>query len=135
MAKKITYRGKTVEELAELSAKDLIKHLGSRARRSIKRGMLKKYPRLMERINKAVQLVKEGKPQDKIKTHIRSFLVIPKMIGLKIGIHNGKEFTEVLVKPEMIGHALGEYAMTRRMVKHNTPGMGASKSSKAVKAK
>jgi len=135
MVKPAVYRGKSIDELNELSPKELIKFMPSKARRSIKRGMLKKNPKFNKRIDNAYKLVKEGKPQPKIKTHLRSFIILPKMVGLKVGVHSGKEFYEVLIKPEMIGHMLGEYSMTRRPVKHSTPGIGASKSSKAVKAK
>lgn len=135
MAKEFKYRGKSIEELVSLSPKELSSLLPSRSRRSIKRGLLKKNPKLVKKIEESYKLVKEGKPQKKIRTHNRSFIVIPKMIGLKVSIHNGKEFNEVLIKPEMIGHMLGEYSMTRKMVKHGGPGIGASRSSKAVKAK
>lgn len=135
MAKEATYRGKSISELALLTPKELMNYLPARAKRTIKRGMLKKNPRLVKKIEKAYNLVKEGKPQIRIRTHERSFIVLPKMVGLKINVHNGKEFFEVNIKPEMIGHTLGEYSLTRRMVKHGGPGIGASRSSKAVKAK
>ena len=64
-----------------------------------------------------------------------TFIILPIMIGLTIKVHNGKEFHEVLIKNSMIGHLLGEYALTRRMVKHSSPGVGASRSSKFVPVK
>ena len=64
-----------------------------------------------------------------IKTHSRDMIVLPEMIGLKIGIHQGSGFKTITIVPEMIGHYLGEFAMTRKQVKHSAPGVGATKSS------
>jgi small subunit ribosomal protein S19 len=57
------------------------------------------------------------------------------MVGLKFAVHNGKEFLVVEVKPEMIGHRLGEFALTRKRVIHGTPGIGATRSSMYVPLK
>jgi small subunit ribosomal protein S19 len=57
------------------------------------------------------------------------------MIGVVIQVHNGKEFSAVEMKPEMIGHYLGEYAITNKKVAHGTPGIGASRSSLYVPLK
>jgi small subunit ribosomal protein S19 len=62
-------------------------------------------------------------------------VIIPEMVGVKIGIHNGKEYVSVDIKPEMLGHRLGEFAMTRKPVKHSSPGFGATRSSKFVPLK
>ena len=57
-----------------------------------------------------------------IKTHNRSLVIVPKMVGWTIGVHNGKEFVKVLITNEMLGHRLGEFAMTRKIAKHTTIG-------------
>jgi small subunit ribosomal protein S19 len=57
------------------------------------------------------------------------------MVGLTIHVHNGKEFAQVSIKPEMIGHYLGEYAITNKRVQHGAPGVGASRSSLYVPLK
>jgi small subunit ribosomal protein S19 len=44
------------------------------------------------------------------------------MIGLTIGVYNGKEFSKVLIGEEMLGHRLGEFAMTRKIAKHTSVG-------------
>ncbi len=62
-------------------------------------------------------------------------IVLPVMIGATIGVYTGKEFLPILVKPEMIGHYLGEYAITNKKVVHGTPGIGASRSSLYVPLK
>ena len=54
---------------------------------------------------------------------------------VKAAIHNGRDFVRVDIIPEMIGHALGEFAPTRRSVTHTGPGVGATRSSKHVALK
>lgn len=73
-----------------------------------------------------------GKP---IKTHCRDMVILPEMVGLMLLVHSGKEFTSVEVKPEMIGHYLGEFVITNKKVVHGTPGIGASRSSMYVPLK
>jgi small subunit ribosomal protein S19 len=75
---------------------------------------------------------KETKP---IKTHCRDMVVLPEMVGLNLLVHSGKEFTSVDVKPEMVGHYLGEFVITNKKVVHGTPGIGASRSSMYVPLK
>ena len=70
-----------------------------------------------------------------VKTHFRDVIILPEMVGRTIHIHNGKEFNAVRVIPEMLGHYLGEFALTRKSVKHSSPGIGATKSSSAVSVK
>jgi small subunit ribosomal protein S19 len=57
------------------------------------------------------------------------------MVNKQIKIHSGKVFEEVLIQPEMIGHYLGEFAMTRKKVSHSAPGIGATKSSASISVK
>lgn len=70
-----------------------------------------------------------------VKTHVRNMIILPEMVGLVIGVHNGKDFVQVEIKPEMIGHYLGEFAVTNKPVRHGTPGIGASRSSMYVPLK
>jgi len=56
-------------------------------------------------------------------------------VGKRIAIHNGHVFQEVLIQPEMLGHFLGEFALTRHEVKHTGPGVGATRSSKYLPLK
>ena len=62
-------------------------------------------------------------------------IILPDMVDITINIHNGKEFTPISIKPEMIGHYLGEYAITNKRVQHGAPGVGASRSSLYVPLK
>jgi len=83
------------------------------------------------RANRKIQ-AKDAKP---IKTHCRDMVIIPEMVGLNLMVHSGKEFAAVDVKPEMIGHYLGEFVITNKKVVHGTPGIGASRSSMYVPLK
>ena len=62
-------------------------------------------------------------------------IIFPEMVGLTIGVYNGKEYLNIEIKPEMIGHYLGEFSLTRKHVQHGSPGIGATKSSKYVPLK
>ena len=124
--KKIYYvKGKTTEELKALSDDDVLKIIGSRGRRSLKKGLTKAQKDLMIKVEMSNKLVSEGKQQTAIKTHCRNAIIVPKMIGLKIEVHTGRVFEPVVVKPEMIGHYLGEFALTRKKVNHAGAGSGA----------
>jgi len=62
-------------------------------------------------------------------------VIIPEMVGAKLGVYNGKEFVSLEIKDYMIGHRLGEFILTRKQVKHSAPGFGATRSSKFVPLK
>src|SRR3989344_234145 len=120
MAKKeFTFRGMTIEEVQKLSLKDFMKHIPSRARRSLERGFTEQQKLLLEKIRAG----------DRVKTHCRDMVVIPEMLGKTIKVHSGKEFADVVITGEMLGHFLGEFALTRRGVHHSAPGIGATRSS------
>lgn len=70
-----------------------------------------------------------------LKTHLRRMVVLPAMVGKEIQVHNGKAFEKIAVMPEMIGHYLGELALTRKRVKHGAAGIGATRSSKFIPLK
>jgi small subunit ribosomal protein S19 len=120
MAKKIfTYRGKTIDELKQYSLKELAELLPSRQRRSIVRGFNEEKQKI----------VKKLQSKDSIETHVRDMIVLPDFVGKTIKVHNGKEFMPVIIQEDMIGMFFGELAMTRKKVTHNSPGVGATKSS------
>ncbi|MHA1293262.1 MAG: 30S ribosomal protein S19 [Promethearchaeota archaeon] len=128
------YRGYTLDELRRMNMDQFIQLLPARARRSLKRGLPPRQKKLLERLRRAYRAKKRGK--DLItRTHIRDMIIFPEMTGLKIGVYNGKSFEIVEIKPEMIGHYLGEFSLTRRHVQHGSPGIGATRSSKYVPLK
>ncbi len=129
MVREFKYRGHTLEQLQALSLENLLALLPSRQRRSLTRGINDEKRKLLEDIKAA----KNSKTP--IKTHLRDMVILPSMVGLTIHIHNGKEFAPVEIKPEMVGHFLGEYAMTNKRVVHGAPGVGSSRSSLYVPLK
>jgi small subunit ribosomal protein S19 len=132
MAKIFTYRGKTAEELQKLGLNELAKLLPARQRRNIKRGFTPEQKKLLAKVEAA----KAGKYKKPIKTHCRDLTIIPQMFGVKISIHNGKEFVPIDITPEMIGWTLGDFVMTTRFdVKHGGPGIGATRGSKFISVK
>jgi len=133
---KFTYRGLGTEELQALSEQEVMKLIPSRQRRTLKRGQVKGHPRLFKRIEEAIKELSSGKENHKVfRTHLRSLVITPKMVGLTIHVHSGNEFKKIVIKEKMIGHYISEYALTRKMVKHSSPGVGASRSSKASSIK
>jgi small subunit ribosomal protein S19 len=120
-----TYRGLKAEELKKLNMDELLELLPSRQRRRLKRGLTKDHKRLLSRV----------KDRDMVRTHLRDMIVLPEMVGKTIEIYNGKTFNRVEIMPEMVGHYLGEYSLTRSRVSHGSAGVGATRSSKFVPLK
>jgi len=127
-AKEFTYRGKTLEELKKLDTREFAKLVGA----DYKRALLRHFDIAEKFVKKCEQRSREGKP---IRTHLRDLVIVPNMIGYDIGIHNGKEFVKIKIIPEMLGHRLGEFSVTRGKVEHGAPGIGATRSSAALSVK
>lgn len=134
MPKEFSYRGYNLASLMGMSMDEFINLLPSRQRRSLQRGLTSEERVLLEKLREAKEAQKQGKEVN-LKTHVRDLIILPEMVGVKIQIHNGKEFVAVEIKPEMIGHYLGEFAVTNKPVRHGTPGIGASRSSMYVPLK
>ena len=125
--KEFTYRGFTMEQLLEMPFDEVLDLMPSRIRRSFVRGFNDEQKTAFEKIKAS-----EG---EFVRTHRRDIPIVPQMVGKKVAIHNGKEFKEVELRAEMIGHYLGEFALTRKIVKHSGPGVGATRSSKFMPLK
>ena len=127
MAKKeFTYKGKLIEELKKMSINELAQLFPSRQRRTIRRGFTDQQKILMKKIKNN---------EKNIKTHCRDMIVLPEMVGSTIKIHGGREFVPLTIEPDMIGHCLGEFVLTRRRVQHSAPGIGATRSSASLSVK
>ncbi len=124
--KEFTFRGYTLAKLKKMKLEDLADLMSARQRRKLKRELREKEEKLLEELKS---------DKESVKTHLRDAIVLPSMVGKKIGIHNGKSFDYVEIKPEMIGHYLGEFALTRKKVLHGAAGVGATRSSKYVPLK
>jgi small subunit ribosomal protein S19 len=125
--KEFTYRGFTMEELLGMPFDEVLGLMPARVRRSFNRGLNDEQKVTFDKI--------VGGEIDVVRTHRRDIPIVPAFVGKKVAIYTGKEFKEVEIKPEMIGHYLGEFAMTRKAVKHSGPGVGATRSSKFLPLK
>jgi len=135
MPREFRYRGFALTDLQALSMDEFIKLLPSRQRRSLQRGLSQEQRKLLETMRKARENQGQTQKPTVIKTHARDMIILPEMVGSTLLVHNGKEFTSLEIKPEMIGHYIGEFAITNKPVKHGTPGIGASRSSMYVPLK
>jgi len=126
--KEFKYRGKNIEELKQMEIREFAKLLKSNEKRTALR-QHDEIQKFVLRCNKKIVKNKQ------IKTHLRDMLIVPKMIGLRINVHDGRQFAPVDIVPEMLGHRLGEFAVTRSKVKHGAAGIGATKSSSAASVK
>jgi small subunit ribosomal protein S19 len=134
MPKEFAYRGYNLEQLQGLSMDEFILLLPSRHRRSLQRGLKTEQRILLEKMRAAKAAMDKGQSLV-VKAHARDMIVLPEMVGVTIMLHSGREFVKVEITPEMIGHYLGEYAITNKPVKHGQPGIGASRSSMYVPLK
>ncbi|WP_324663945.1 30S ribosomal protein S19 [Haloarcula sediminis] len=127
-----TFRGHTLDELQDMELEEVAELLPARQRRSIKRGLTEEKQKLLEKARDAEE---EATANNPIRTHLRDMPVLPVMVNLTFAVHNGQEFERVRVEPEMLGHYLGEFQLTRSSVEHGQAGIGATRSSKFVPLK
>lgn len=112
-----------MEELRNLSIKEFAALLPARQRRSLLRGFKPEQKKFLQKLKIS---------QKPVKTHLRNTIIVPEMVGRSISVYNGKEYFQVKIEIDMLGHYIGEFALTRKSVKHSAPGVGATKSSAAV---
>ncbi len=115
------YRGKNVNELKAVDTREFAKLVKARERRTL----LRNYDVVEAFVKKCEERTSKGKA---IKTQDRSLVIVPRMVGKTIGVHNGKEYLKVEIVEEMLGHRLGEFSQTRKVAKHTKAGIGATKS-------
>ncbi len=94
--------------------------------RSVKKG-----PFVEASLLQKVEVAQASKAKKPIKTWSRRSMIVPDMIGLTIAVHNGREHVPVFVTENMIGHKLGEFALTRTFKAHS----GDRKAQKGAAAK
>jgi len=129
MAKKeFTYRGKKIEELQKMDLEEFAKILPSSQRRKLKRG-------LKEVEKKLIKTAKTHTGHKPIRTHARDMIILPEFVGKRFAIYNGKDWNIIEVMPEMIGHVIGEFSLTRKKISHSGPGIGATRGTKFTSVK
>ena len=127
-----SFRGHTLDELQAMELDEVAELLPARQRRSIKRGLTEEKQKLLATAREAGE---EETANDPIRTHLRDMPIVPEMVNLTFAVHNGQAFERVRVEPEMLGHYLGEFQLTRSSVEHGQAGIGATRSSKFVPLK
>ena len=79
---------------------------------------LKKGPYVADSLLKKIQKLNESNKKEVVKTWSRRSTIFPDFVGHTIAVHNGKEFIPVYVTKDMVGHKLGEFALTRKFGGH-----------------
>ena len=79
---------------------------------------LKKGPFIDESLMKKMQKLNETNKKEVVKTWSRRSTIFPDFVGHTIAVHNGKDFVPVYVTEDMVGHKLGEFALTRKAGGH-----------------
>jgi len=83
--------------------------------RSIKKG-----PAIDAKLLKKVEMLRRSGQKAVIKTWSRSSTILPEMVGLTIGVHNGRRHVPIYIIENMVGHKLGEFALTRTFRGHTS---------------
>ncbi len=81
---------------------------------------LKKGPFVDGHLLKKVETAQATRDKKPIKTWSRRSMILPEFIGLTIAVHNGKQHVPVYINENMVGHKLGEFALTRTFKGHST---------------
>ena len=79
---------------------------------------LKKGPYVAQSLLKKIQKLNETNKKEVVKTWSRRSTIFPDFVGHTIAVHNGKEFIPVYITEDMVGHKLGEFALTRKFGGH-----------------
>merc|ERR1712221_15332 len=133
--RKFTYRGVDLDQLLDISNEQLMELFPCRMRRKFNRGLKRKPMALIKKLRKKKRECPANEKPDVVKTHLRNMVIMPEMTGSIVGVYNGKTFNQVEIKPEMIGHYLGEFSISYKPVKHGRPGIGATHSSRFIPLK
>ena len=120
-----TYHGFNIEQLKAMSMDELLIIMPSGARRKVLRGFTRDEEDVRAKIA----------DNDSVRTHSRSMIILPEMVGKNVAIYSGKDFISVEIPVEGVFHYFGEFALTRKKVTHGSAGIGATKSSKYVPLK
>src|SRR5436853_7335660 len=103
-----------------MSMDEFIKLLPSRQRRSLLKGLTNEQRILMEHVRQS-RKENGGKPAP-VKSHVKEMFFIPEMLGLNLQLHSGKGYVSMEIKPTMIGHFCGEFAIMHQKVLQGTHG-------------
>jgi len=80
----------------------------------------KKGPAINTKLLKKVEILNRSGQKAVIKTWARSSTILPQMVGLTIGVHDGRRHVPIFITENMVGHKLGEFALTRTFRGHTS---------------
>ena len=80
----------------------------------------KKGPFIEAKLLKRVQLARQQSDREVIRTWSRASTVLPEMVGLTIAVHDGRRHVPIFITENMVGHKLGEFALTRHFRGHTS---------------
>ena len=120
-----SYRGKSPEELIEMSIDTFFTLTGSKMKKWFKNSFNEKHMKLYEECLNQKRTT--GNHGQTIRTHLREMVVLPGMVGCQLEVYNGRRFVPLCINPSKIGSTLGEFVMTERIVRHGRPGYGATR--------
>lgn len=130
MPRVFTFRGKEAHEYENMPMDKFLPMLRASERRAVKR-MGMEYKTL---IAKADEVKKSGSGKV-VRTRVREAVILPQWLGMKFGVYNGKEYKEMTIGAQMLGHRLGEFSHTTKHVVHSAPGIRATRGSKFLAVK
>ncbi|KAI3405049.1 RPS15 [Candida oxycetoniae] len=125
--KQFSFKGVDLKDLVEMPTEEFTKLCGARVRRRFSRGLDAKPMGLIKKLRAARAATEPNEKPVVVKTHLRNMIVVPEMIGSVVGVYNGKVFNTVEIKPEMVGHYLGEFSITYTPVRHGRAGNASSR--------
>lgn len=130
MARIVTFRGKSAEDLQKMSIEEFSRLLKSRPRRAVKR-MSGSYKALVAKVD-ASRKAGSKKP---VRTQVREAVILPSWIGMTISVHDGKNYKDIAITTDLLGHRLGDFVHTTKHVQHSAPGIRATRGSKFLAVK
>ena len=113
-------QGIDLDQLLDMNNEQLVQLSVCRTRRKFSRGFKRKPMVLIKSCGRRRKRLPPMKP-DVVEIHLKKMVIVPEMIGTIVGVHNGKVFTQVEVKPEMIGHYLGEFSISSKQQERTNP--------------
>mmetsp|Transcript_29592 Transcript_29592/g.68434 ORF Transcript_29592/g.68434 Transcript_29592/m.68434 type:complete len:174 (-) Transcript_29592:105-626(-) len=143
--KKFQFKGKDLDSLLDMTNAELVRMLPSRIQRKFRRMTevgpdapkfevrnVLKYTSLLKRLRKSKDECGLLDKPKLIRTHLRNAVVLPDMVGCNVGVYNGRHLAVVEVRPEMIGHYLGELSITYKPTLHGRPGVALAAANRFV---
>lgn len=116
-----------MKDLLELKNEDFAKLAHARVRRRFQRGLNQKPLGLIKKLRAAKLATEPNEKPAAVKTHLRNMVIVPEMIGSVVAVYNGKVFNPVEIRPEMVGHYLGEFSITYTPVRHGRAGVSSNR--------